>query len=152
MQKSFLVIAAAVATLGAALPAAAQFRNNEAAIEYREGAFTVMAYHFGRIGAMVQGRVPFDAAAAQSDAELVATMSKLPFTAFVDGTAGTKKGTPKPTVWTERAKFDEGAKKMQDEVVKLVAATMTGSLDQVKTAFAATNTSCKGCHDNYRNP
>ena len=39
---------------------------------------------------------------------------------------------------------------MQAEIVKLVAATKTGNLDNVKTAFGAAGQSCKACHDNYR--
>ena len=45
-------------------PAAAQFQKPEDAVKYRKAAFTVMATHFGRLGAMVQGRIPFDAAVA----------------------------------------------------------------------------------------
>ena len=48
----------------AALPAAAQFQKPEDAVKYRQSAMFVMANHFGRIGAMVAGRAPYDAAAA----------------------------------------------------------------------------------------
>ena len=83
-----LVFAAAAAiSLGTALPAAAQFQKPEDAIKYRKSAMTVMANHFGRIGAMVNGRVPFDAATVQANADVVATLSKLPFTGFIDGTS-----------------------------------------------------------------
>ena len=79
-------------------------------------------------------------------------MSKLPYAGFVDGTAGTEKGSPNAKVWTERAKFDEDAKKMQDEVAKLSLAAKTGNPDQLKTAFGAAAGACKNCHDNFRNP
>ena len=142
---------ALVAAAGVSLPAAAQFAKPEDAVKYRKGAYQVMAAHFGRIGAMAQGKVPFDAAVAAATADLVVTMSKLPFTAFVEGTSGTDKGSPKASIWTERAKFDEAAKKMQDEVVKLQAAAKTGNAEQVKTAFGAAAGACKNCHDTYRN-
>ncbi|MCY7314411.1 MAG: cytochrome c [Rubrivivax sp.] len=135
-----------------ALPAAAQFQKPEDAVKYRKAAFTVMATHFGRIGAMVQGRVPYDATAATANAEVVADMALLPYAGFVEGTAGTEKGSPKASIWTERAKFDEGAKKLQDETIKLVAAAKSNNLDQLKAAFGNTAASCKACHDNYRNP
>ena len=147
-----LLAAATVAGLLTALPAAAQFQKPEDAVKYRKAAFTVMATHFGRIGAMVQGRVPFDAAAATANAEIVADMAKLPYAGFVEGTAGTQKGEPKASIWTERAKFDEGAKKLQDGTVKLVAAAKSNNLDQLKAAFGNTAGDCKACHDNYRNP
>lgn len=150
MQR--LLIAATLAGLFTTLPAAAQFQKPEDAVKYRKGAYTVMAAHFGRIGAMAQGRAPFDAAAAAANADIVVQMSKLPFAGFVEGTSGTEKGTPKPNVWSERAKFDEAAKKMQEEVVKLQAATKGGNFDQVKAAFGNAAGACKNCHDNFRNP
>ncbi len=142
---------AALIGFATALPAAAQFQKPEDAVKYRRAAFTVMANHFGRIGAMAQGKVPFDGATAAANAELVATMSKLPYAGFVEGTSGTEKGSPKATVWSERAKFDAAAKKMQDEVAKLAAAAKTNNLDQLKAAFGAAAGACKSCHDDFRN-
>ena len=46
----------------------------------------VMAQHFGRIGAMVNGRAPYDAKAAVDNAEIVAEMAKLPWAGFGPGT------------------------------------------------------------------
>lgn len=146
-----LIAAAAVATLLTSLPAAAQFQKPEDAVKYRKAAFTVMGAHFGRIGAMTAGRAPFDGAAAAANADVVADMAKLPFAGFVEGTAGTEKGQPTAKVWSERAKFDEGAKKLQEESVKLAAAAKTNNLEALKTAFGATAATCKSCHDNYRN-
>ena len=147
----WILAATTVASLLTALPAAAQFAKPEDAVKYRKAAFTVMAAHFGRIGAMAQGRVPFDAAAAAANAEIVADMAKLPYAGFVEGTGGTEKGQPNAKVWSERAKFDEGAKKLQDETVKLLAAAKANNLDQLKSAFGNTAGTCKACHDAYRN-
>ena len=145
-----LLAAATIAGLLSALPAAAQFQKPEDAVKYRKGAFQVMAAHFGRIGAMANGRAPFDAAAATNNADVVVFMSKLPYAGFVDGTSGTEKGQPMANVWSERVKFDAAAKKMQDEVVKLAAAARTNNLDQLKTAFGAAGGACKACHDDFR--
>jgi cytochrome c556 len=150
-MKSLIVAVATVAGLLAALPATAQFQKPEDAVKYRKAAFTVMGAHFGRIGAMSQGRVPFDGAAAAANAEIVAEMSKLPFAGFVEGTSGTEKGTPTAKVWSERAKFDAGAKKMQEEVAKLATAAKANNLDTLKTAFGSASGTCKACHDDFRN-
>jgi cytochrome c556 len=149
MNRQLVAIVAAIGAL-ASLPAAAQFQKPEDAVKYRKAAFQVMAMHFGRIGAMVSGKAPFDAAAAASNAEVAAFMSKLPYAGFVEGTSGTEKGQPKPIVWTERAKFDEAAKKMQDEMAKLATAAKGGNPDQIKAAFGATGGACKDCHDHFR--
>ena len=150
-KKHVAIALASIAAVCAALPAAAQFQKPDDAVKYRKAAFTVMATHFGRIGAMAQGKVPFDAAAASANADIVATLSHLPYAGFVDGTAGTEKGSAKASIWTERAKFDEAAKKMQDEAAKLATVAKGGNLDQIKVAFGAVGKSCKACHDNYRN-
>lgn len=145
------LLVALVATLGAlaSLPAAAQFQKPEDAIKYRKAAFTVIAAHFGRIGAMASGRAPFDAAAAAANADIVASMSKLPYAGFGEGT-GSGETRAKPEIWTDRAKFDAAASKMQEEVAKLNVAAKSGNLDQIKVAFGAAGQSCKACHDNYR--
>jgi cytochrome c556 len=149
-MKKLMILAAALGTL-TALPAAAQFQKPEDAVKYRKAGFTVMGTHFARIGAMAQGRAPFDGAAAAANADIVVTMSKLPFAGFVDGTGGTEKGMPNAKVWSEKAKFEAAGKKMQDEVVKLAAAAKANNLDQLKTAFGAAAATCKGCHDDFRN-
>ena len=148
MKKKLLFAAATVAGLAVALPAAAQFQKPEDAIKYRQSAMTLLAAHFGRVGAMAQGKVPFDAAAAASNGEIVVMMSRLPFAGFVDGTSANTKA--KPEIWTERAKFDAAAAKMQEEAVKFAAATKGGNLDQIKAAAGNLGGACKACHDDFR--
>ena len=141
----------ALAVLGAmlALPSQAQFAKPEDAIKYRKNALFVMQQHYARIGAMVNGRVPFDAKLAADNAAVAESMSKLPWAAFGEGTdKGDTKA--KPEIWKEPAKFKEGADKLQAEMAKLTAAAKTGNLDSVKAAFTATAGTCKACHDSYR--
>ena len=148
MNRLFLAIVA-VASLGAALPAAAQFAKPEDAVKYRKGAFTVMAAHFGRVAAMANGRVPFDAKVAADNAEIATMMSKLPYAGFVDGS---DKGDTraKPEIWSERDKFNAAATKMQDEMVKFNAVAKSGDLAALKVAAGSVGQACKACHDNYR--
>lgn len=146
-MKKFAILTLAAAALCAALPASAQFAKAEDAIKYRQSALFVMGQHFGRIGAMANGKVPFDAKAAAEDADIVASMAKLPWAGFGPGTEG---GKAKPEIWKEQAKFTEYHEKMQGETVKLAAAAKTGNLDTLKAAFGATAGSCKTCHDAFR--
>lgn len=142
-----IALAATMATLSA--PASAQFAKPEDAVKYRQNALFVMGQHFGRVGQMANGRVPFDAKVAAENADIVASMAKLPWAAFGPGTdKGNTKA--KPEIWTDQAKFKESADKLVAESAKLAAATKTGNLDAVKTAFAATAGTCKACHDAFR--
>src|SRR3990167_11218333 len=148
MKKLILGVAAA-AGLVTALPAAAQFAKPEDAIKYRKAGMTLMAAHFGRIGAMANGKAPFEAKAAMDNAEIAATLSKLPFAGFIDGSdKGETKA--KPEVWSEKDKFRTATNNMQEEMAKLTAAAKTGNLDQIKAAFGPTAKSCKACHDDFR--
>ena len=143
-----LGLSIAAATLATALPAAAQqFAKAEDAIKYRQSAFTVMSTHFGRVGAMANGKAPFDAKVAQDSMAIVEMMSKLPYAGFGPGTEG---GKAKAVIWTDNAKFNTAANNMQTEVAKLNAAAKTGSLDAIKTAFGAAGGSCKACHDDFK--
>ena len=77
-------------------------------------------------------------------------MSKLPWAGFGEGTdKGETKA--KPEIWTEKAKFNEYADKMQAEMTKFAAAAKTGNLDNIKAAVGPVGESCKTCHDAYRN-
>lgn len=146
--RTALTLAAAAFTLSA--PATAQFAKAEDAIKYRQSALFVMGQHFGRLGAMANGRAPFDAKVAQENADVVAQMAKLPWAGFGPGT---DKGAPTkalPGIWTEQAKYKDHADKLEAESIKLAAAAKTGNLDNLKTAFGATAGTCKACHDNFR--
>lgn len=143
-----LAFAAVAAVL--ASPASAQFAKPEDAIKYRQSALFVMAQHFGRIGAMVNGKAPYDAKAAADNAEVVAAMSKLPWAGFGPGTDKGATTRAKPEIWSEQDKFKERHEKLTGETAKLVVAARTNNLDTLKTAFTDTAGACKGCHDNYR--
>lgn len=147
-MKTISTLAVAALTACLSLPAAAQFAKKDDAIDYRQSALSVMGTHFGRLGAMAKGDVPFDAKAAQENADIVVFMSKLPWAGFGQGTEG---GKAKGEVWTENAKFKDLAGKMQAEAVKLAAAARQGDVASLKTAFGATAGSCKTCHDSFRN-
>jgi cytochrome c556 len=130
-------------------PASAQFQKPEDAVKYRQSAFSVMGTHFGRIGAMVNGRVPFDAKVAQDSAHIVTVMSTLPWAAFTPDTEALKTRA-RPEIWKEGPKFKEASDKMVAEAAKLEVAAKTGNLDNIKAAFGAVGGSCKACHDAYQ--
>jgi cytochrome c556 len=148
LLSSVTIFAAALAAV--ATPAAAQFAKPEDAIKYRQSVMTVIAAHFGRIGAVVQGKVPYDAKATADNAAIVYSLSRLPFTAFVEGSDKGGNTKAKPEVWKEGDKFQAAAKDFQDQAAKLDAAAKSGNLDAVKAAFGDTGKTCKACHDNFK--
>ena len=146
IAASFVFAAAAFAL---AAPAQAQFATPEDAIKYRKSALTVMATHFGRVAAMANGRVPFDAAAIANNAAIAESMSKLPWAGFVDG-SGVGDTKAKPEIWSDNAKFKAASEKMQGEMTKLAAVAKGGNIDAIKAQAGVTGGTCKGCHDDFR--
>ena len=143
MRAVWGVMLVAMAT---AFPAHAQFQKPEDAVKYRKAALTVMGNHFARLGAMANGRAPYDAKMAAEHASVLEAVAKLPWQAFGPGTdVGDTRA--KPEIWREQAKFNEAANKMQVEVGKVVIAGKSGNLDSLKQVFGGAAQSCKACHD-----
>ena len=150
-MKHLVGLALAACTLTLALPASAQFAKPEDAIKYRQSSMFLMAQNMGRLGAMAQGKAPFDAKLALDSATNAEFLSRMPWGAFGDGTEkGTIPSRAKPDIWTEKAKFNEISDKMQAEMVKLNVAAKTGNLDTIKAALGGVGATCKSCHDAFQ--
>ena len=67
MKKMALLILTGFA-LTTAIPAVAQFAKAEDAVKYRKSALFVMAQNFGRVAAMANGKMAFDAKVAADSA------------------------------------------------------------------------------------
>jgi cytochrome c556 len=146
-MKLRIAVLLAASTLLASVSAQAQFAKPEDAIKFRQSALTVLANHTGRIGAMVNGRVPFDAKVAEENAHIIAIVAKMPVQGFGAGTEG---GKLKPAALAD-AKFKAGWDKLASDAAKVEVAAKSGNLDQIKAAFGAYAGNCKTCHDEYRN-
>jgi len=148
-MKKITALCAATMTLTLALPASAQFAKPEDAIKYRKNALFVMQQNFSRVAGMAAGKIPFDAKVAADSAATADFVAKLPWAGFGPGTdKGETKA--KPEIWSDKAKFDDYAGKMQAEMSKLAAAAKSGNLDAIKTAVNSTGGTCKSCHDDFR--
>jgi cytochrome c556 len=147
-MKRVILMTLAAACAAISVPAAAQFAKTEDAIKYRQSAMFIQGQHVGRLGAMAAGRVPYDAAVAVSNAEVVAEISRLPWAGFGPGTEG---GKAKPEIWKEQAKFKELNERLMADTDKLLVAAKAGNLDALKAAMGSVGETCKTCHDTFRN-
>jgi cytochrome c556 len=147
MNRTALAVAA-LAAASASLALAQQKPEEE--IRYRQSVMNVIGRAMGPMGAMAQGKAPFNAAVAQKNSALVDTMLGLPWESFGPGT---DKGAPTKAdtkIWKETAKFKEAAENSQKAVANLAAAAKTGDEGKFKAAFGEVGKACKACHDNYR--
>ncbi|MEQ1600663.1 MAG: cytochrome c [Methylophilaceae bacterium] len=119
----------------------------EEEVRYRQSVFNVIGRSCALLGAFVKGEKPYDQAAAVKAANIVASLSTLPFGSFGPGTdVGTHKADPK--IWSDSGKFKQAAEDFQAEVKKLPAAA--SSADTLKAQFGAVGKTCKACHDDFR--
>ncbi len=143
-----LVLACSTALV--TVPAVAQFSKSEDAIKYRQSALYVMQQNFSRVAAMAAGKIPFDAKVAADSAATAEFVAKLPWAGFAEGTDKGRENRAKAEIWTDRAKFNEYAEKLQAEMAKFSAAAKTGNLDNIKPTISGVGNSCKSCHDAFR--
>lgn len=148
--RQTLTLGAAVLAIGLSAAAIAKSTPEEKAIEYRQGAFTMIGHHFGQMAAMVKGKVEFDAEAFRKNAEAVAALSQFPANGFI---AGSYEGDTeaKADIADNMDDFKAKLESFQVEAVKLAeAAAGASDLEGLKPAFGATAESCKACHKAYR--
>ncbi len=149
-MKKLASLALVLSVSAITVPAFAQFAKAEDAIKYRQSAFFVMQQNFSRVAAMAAGKAPFDAKVAAESAAIAEYTGKLPWAGFGEGTDKGRDNRAKPEIWTDKAKFNDYADKMQVEMAKFSAAAKTGNLDNIKATMAGVGGTCKTCHDAFR--
>jgi len=149
-MKRIALAAAILAATAASLATAQQGPKPEAEIRYRQSVMNVTGRAMGPMGAMAQGKAPFNAAVAQKNSALVETMLGLPWDSFGPGT---DKGAPTRAdlkVWKETAKFKQGAEAAQKAAANLAAVAKTGDEGKFKAAFGELGKACSSCHDDFQ--
>jgi cytochrome c556 len=130
--------------------AQAQQTKGEAAVEYRQSILQVMAWNFGPMGAMAQGKVPYDAAEFAKRAERVAYVAPFLAEAFPPESQGVKASKLKAEAWAHRADLDAKLKDLIDRSATLATVAKGGDFEKSKAAFFDTANACKACHEKYR--
>lgn len=150
-MKPVVPVVIALAVAGAFSAAVAAQTPADRAIKYRQSALSTMGFHFfGILAPMAKGDRPYDAKVAARSAKFVAELSEMP---WHDGfPAGSETGAPtkaKPEIWKDKAKFEDLAKAMQAEAVKLGQVAGT-DLATMRAQVQATAKACTNCHDQFR--
>jgi cytochrome c556 len=125
--------------------------KGEQALKYRKSLYQVMAWNFGPLGAMAQGKVPYDAAEFAKRADRVALIAPMLSEGFPAETKGLPHSELKPEMWANRADFDAKMKDLVDRSATLAKVAKSGDFAKSKAAFFDTANTCKACHDKYKN-
>ena len=142
-----ILVLIAVFVFGAAY---AQFSKPENAIRYRQAVMTLMAQHFTRMGAVIQGKAEYDKAEFSANADVVKMLATLPWDAFME--PGTDKGDTKmnSAVFDKPAQFNKVAESLEADTAMLAAAAKDGDLDAIKAQFGKVAQNCGACHKQFR--
>ena len=149
MKLKKVLATIALATCAFSVSANSAFKEPSDAIEYRQAAFSMISVQIGDMGAMLKGKVPFDAEQFKKRANNAAALSKMPWEAFYEGT---DKGDTAAlaAVWAENATFVEKANAFATNADKLALAAQSGDKAVIGKAFGAWAKGCKDCHKQFK--
>jgi peptidyl-prolyl cis-trans isomerase C len=114
--------------------------------KYGKSVMFQIAQHFGRMGAMVKEKIPYNQEVFARNAMVVETLSRRLWEAFM--APGTDRGDTKlnSAAFVEQAKFKEVSQNFKTQTAKLVSAAQSGDFIGIKTQFGEVGKSCKACH------
>ena len=147
MRKTFIATGAALA-LAIPLTVLAQAKP-ETLVKQRQAAMTLQGKYIGPIGAMVNGKIPYNADVVARNATYLENLSQMPWDGFHESTKG-EKSAARPEIWSEPTKFQEAADRLQAETVKLATAARAKDEAGVKAQFPAVGKACGACHESFR--
>ena len=110
----------------------------------------LIAQHFKRLAAVVQGKADYDKAAFSANADAVKMLATLPWEASTQ--PGSDKGdtTLSSAVFKDKAAFMEVAKSFEADTAKLADTAAGGDLNAIKAQFGKVAGNCKSCHTQFR--
>lgn len=121
----------------------------EVLVKQRQAAMTLISKYFGPLGAMAQGKAPYDAAVAARNAGFLDALSQMPWDGFHPSTKDTtEKNRALPAIYENEAKFKESQDRFRNAVTKLVSASKDEGA--FKGAAGEVAKSCGACHNDFR--
>jgi len=151
MNKRLLLTGFAFA-LGAGLSQTAISQvKPEILVKQRQAAMTLQGKYMGPLGAMAQGKAPYNADTVAFNSAMLDALSRMPWDGFAPASKdATVKTAALPAIWSEPAKFQEAQDNFQKAVQALVAVSRGGDENAQKAAIGAVGKTCGGCHQNFR--
>ena len=144
------VPALALVVAAGAVQAQGQPSKADQLLKYRKAVYQTMVWNFGRMSAMAQGKIPYDAAEFELRAGRVAALTPMLAESYAPESRDVTGTKAKPEMWTNRADFDAKLKDLVDRSATLAQVAKAGDFEKSKAAFMETAGTCKACHDKYK--
>ena len=149
MKRTLAVAGIAIALGGLAGTALAQVKP-EVLVKQRQAVMTLQGKYFGPIAGMASGNVtPYNADVVARSATYLENLAQMAWDGFHENTKG-EKSRALPEIWSQKAKFDELAQRLQTETIKLGQVARAKDEAGVKQQYAAVGKVCGACHENFR--
>jgi cytochrome c556 len=150
MRKSLVAAVVAVTLGGLAGFAAAQVKP-DTLVKQRQSAMTLIGKYWGPIAGMASGKVsPYNADVVSRNATYLENLAQMPWDGFHESTKDEKNTKALPAIWSDKAKFDDLAQRLQTETAKLGQLARAKDEAGVKQQYAAVGKTCGGCHESFR--
>lgn len=147
-SKAILGTLAMVLGLGYGASAMAQAKP-DVLVKQRQAAMTLIGKYWGPIAGIPSGKAPYNAERVATNAAYLEVLSKMPWDGFTADTKG-ENSRALPAVFTDTAKFKDGADAMQRSIASLAKISKGGDEASVKAAIAEVGKTCGSCHENFR--
>ena len=149
MKKS-LVAAAVAVTLGSLAGFAAAQQKPDVLVKQRQSAMTLIGKYWGPIAGMASGKIPnYNADVISRNATYLENLAQMPWDGFHESTKD-EKSRALPETWSQKAKFDDLAQRLQAETAKLGEVARKKDEAGVKQQYAAVGKVCGACHEGFR--
>jgi cytochrome c556 len=150
MPRRQRLTAACLLIAAASVPTWAQADAVEDAIDYRQGLMEVFSWNLTRMGSMVKGETPFDAAAFKGYAADLAAASTLNVLSGFPEDSVNDESEAKEDIWLNRADFETKYKALKEAAAKLAQVAAGGEEGPMREQFKETAGACKACHKEYK--
>lgn len=145
-----IAVAVACSTFAGPVFAHGQPTKGEQALKYRKAVYQAIAWNFGPLGAMAQGKAPFDAAEFAMRAGRVAALTPMLSESYSPETQGVTGSRLKASMWRNRADFDDKMRTLVERSAALASVAKGADEAKSRAAFFDVANACKACHDEYR--
>ncbi|WP_026374604.1 c-type cytochrome [Aestuariibacter salexigens] len=153
MRKLASVAACAavlVSGMAIAQPAANQ-KQADTAVQFRQALLQLVRSNVGAIGAMNKGQIPFDTAQMEKNGLRLEQLSLMMADYFTLDTREFDTDTEAlDKIWEKGADFQSKIDALTSAGQGLQSAAKSGDESQYKAAIGDVFKSCKGCHDIYK--
>lgn len=126
-------------------------KHAKKATELRQSIFKLLGSNMGPLGGMAKGKIEFDAATIEKNAQRINQLSLMidDYTR-TDTSKFNVKTEALNKVWQQRAEFEKRIMALTDASASLEKIALSGDESNIKQAIGKVGQSCGGCHDNFK--